>query len=327
MTSKLKSAGRLLKETYAEWKEDKALRLGAALSYYTVFSLPPLLVLVVAVAGLVFGAEAARGQIVKEFQGLIGQGGTETVQTMIAQASKPKTGRISTLVSVAVLLLGATGVFTQLQDALNTIWDVRPKPGVGIRYTLKIRAISLALVLAIAFLLLVSLVISSLLAAFGGYISSIVSGVPMVEALLHGVNFLVSFGIITLLFALMFKTLPDAKIAWGDVWLGAAFTAFLFTIGKYLIGLYLGKSDVGTAYGAAGSLVLILLWVFYSSQILFFGAEFTQVYANRYGSRIFPGRHAMRIGAGERAKQGMEEKRGGDGDGRPVPERETEERR
>lgn len=299
---KLQDIFGLLKETFNEWNEDKASRLAAALAYYTIFSLAPLLVIVIAIAGAVFGEEAARNQIVGQIQGLVGQQGAEAVQAMILNASKPGSGLIASIVGVVALLFGASGLFGQLQDALNTIWEVTPKPDRGLKGIIQDRFFSFTMVLGTGFLLLVSLVLSAALAAFGNYFGHLMPG--MAE-LWQFVNFAVSFGVITLLFALIYRVLPDAKVAWGDVWIGAAVTALLFTIGRLLIGLYLGSSAIGSAYGAAGSLVVVLVWVYYSAQILLFGAEFTQVYATRYGSHIEPTKNAMRVTEAARLNQGM----------------------
>ncbi len=294
---------RLLKDTASQWLDDKSLKLGAALSYYTVFSLPPLLLIVIALAGLAFGEEAARGQIVDQFEGFVGKQSASIIQTMIAKAAGPKRGTIATIVGIVVLLMGASGVFTELQDSLNTIWKVKPKPTAGLKYLVRTRLLSFGMILSIGFLLLVSLVLTAILSAFGNMLNAWWPGPPVIQYVMHVVNFLVSFGVVTALFALLFKFLPDAKIAWKDVRLGAGVTAFLFTVGKFGIGLYLGKSGLASAYGTAGSLVLILAWIYYSSQILFFGAEFTQVYANRYGSRITPAEYAEPIPGGEKDRK------------------------
>lgn len=271
----------LFKETFSEWSEDKASRLAAALAYYTVFSIAPLLIIAIAVAGLVFGQEAARGQLDNQIQGLVGQQSAELIQTMVESASKPTSGIIATVLAIATILFGASGLFGQLQEALNTIWEVEPKPGRGILGIIKDRFLSFTMVLGIGFLLLVSLVLSALLSALDTYLTDLLPGSIY---LLQILNFVISFGVITLLFAMIYKILPDVKIAWSDVWIGAAVTSLLFALGKFLIGLYLGRSSAGSAYGAAGSLVILLLWIYYSAQILLFGAEFTQVYAKKYGS-------------------------------------------
>lgn len=298
----LKTIWELLKETYSDWSEDKASRLAAALAYYTIFSIAPLLIIIIAVTGLVFGREAAQGQIEAQIQGLIGDQGAELVQEMVEGASNESTGVIASLIGVATLLFGATGVFGQLQDALNTIWEVEPKPGRGVMGIIKDRFASFTMILGVGFLLMVSLVLSAGLAAMNEFMSGIFDNIAYLGEL---INFVISFGVITLLFAMIYKILPDVEIAWGDVWIGAGVTALLFTIGKFLIGLYLGHSSVGSSYGAAGALVLIVLWLYYSAQILFLGAEFTQVYAKRFGSQIRPADDAVPVTEEARAQQGM----------------------
>jgi membrane protein len=273
----------LFKRTYSKWNEDHAPGLGAALSYYSVFSLAPLLMIVIAIAGLVFGQEAAQGQIMGQIQGLVGEESAKAIQSMIEEARKPAAGILATVIATVMLLVGATGVFAQLQESLNIIWKVKEKPGEGIWKTLKDRFLSLLAVFGTGFLLLISLVISAGLSAVGATLDHVLPG-P--EFLLQIINFVVSFAVVTLLFAMIYKLLPDISIQWGDVWIGAIITSLLFTIGKFLIGLYLGKSDVGIAYGGAGSLVVILIWVYYASQIFLFGAEFTAVYAHSRGSRF-----------------------------------------
>lgn len=290
---RLKDGVRLLKGTFAEWKEDNVPVLAAALAYYTVFSLAPLLIIAIAVAGAVFGEEAARGELVHQIQGLVGKEGAEAVQAMIQNASKPNNGgAIATIIGVILLMFGASGVFGQLQSALNTIWEVKPKPGQGIRSFLVSRFLSFAMVLVIGFLLLVSLVLSSVLAAVSYFFNNLMPGLPILGQV---INFLISFGVITVLFASIYKFLPDVEIPWKNLWVGAAVTAVLFNIGKLAIGLYLGNSSVGSAYGAAGSLVVVLIWVFYSAQILLIGAEFTQVYSKYRGKPLRPSKHAVPI--------------------------------
>lgn len=286
----LKVISKLLNATYAKWTEDHAQRMGAALAFYTILSLAPLLLIVIAVAGLVFGQEAAEGQIIGQIQGFVGKDSANAIQGMLENARQPSTGLIATCLALATLLFGATGVFAQLQDALNAIWGVETKPGLGIIQILKDRFISFVAVLGSGFLLLVSLVLSAGLAAVGEVVEAIL---PAPEAILEAINFLVSFVVITLLFAMIYKLIPDVSNRWKDVWIGAGMTSLLFAIGKLLIGLYLGKSDVGLAYGAAGSLIVILLWVYYASQIFLFGAEFTVVYAASHGSRLEPTGNAM----------------------------------
>lgn len=292
----------LLKETISDWSEDKASRLAASLAYYTTFSIAPLLIIVIAIAGLVFGQEAVQGQIETQIQGLVGEDSAELIQEMIQGASNRTAGTIATIIGLATLLFGATGVFAQLQDALNTIWEVEPKPGRGLMGIVKARFTSFTMVLGIGFLLMVSLVISAGLAAVSELLQGRLSDIAWLAQV---ISFIISFGVITLLFAMIYKLLPDVKIAWSDVWIGALVTALLFTLGKFLIGLYLGHSEVASSYGAAGALIVILLWVYYSAQILFFGAEFTQVYARRFGSRIMPAENAVPVTEEARAQQGM----------------------
>ncbi|MEM7716929.1 MAG: YihY/virulence factor BrkB family protein [Cyanobacteria bacterium P01_A01_bin.68] len=298
----LKQIWRLLKETFKEWNEDKASRLAAALSYYTVFSLAPLLIITIAIAGTVFGDDAARGEIVRQIQGLVGKDGAEVIQTALENAQRPDTRNLASIISIGVLLFGASNVFAQIQDALNTIWEVQPKPGRSLVQTLRKRFLSFAMVGGVGFLLLVSLVVNTGLAAMVNYFSNLVPGVDWIWQV---ANFAISFGVITVLFAIIYKFMPDVKIDWSDVWVGSAITSLLFVIGKSLLGLYLGNGSFGSAYGAAGSLVVVLAWINYAAQIIFFGAEFTQVYASKYGSRIVPDENAMRVPEVDRAKQGM----------------------
>jgi membrane protein len=291
MIAKFKTGFGVVKQTFADWSEDKAPRLGAALAYYTIFSIAPLLLIVIAVAGLSpLGRDAAQGEIMGQIEGMVGGKGAEMIQTMLEAANKPREGMIATVVGIATLLFGATGVFIQLQDALNTIWEVKPKPGRGIWGFIRYRLLSLAMVFGIGFLLLVSLVVSAGLAATGKWFEG---AMPGGEEVWHAINFFVSFAVIAAVFTLMFKYLPDVKVAWKDVWLGGVLTALLFTVGKYALGFYLGRSSVSSAYGAAGSLLVVLLWVYYSAQILFLGAEFTQVWANRFGKKLEPAENAM----------------------------------
>ncbi|MDZ4856469.1 MAG: YihY/virulence factor BrkB family protein [Nitrospirota bacterium] len=275
----------LLSVTYTKWTADHAQGLGAALAFYSIFSLAPLLLIVIAIAGLVFGQEAAQGQIIGQIQDLVGEESAKAIQSMIEEARKPAAGIIATVLAIVLLFLGATGVFAQLQEALNIIWRVEAKPEQGMWKIFKDRFISLLAVLGTGFLLLVSLVISAGLSAIGTTLEHVL---PVPGFLLQLINFLVSFAIVTFLFAMIYKLLPDRSIHWSDVWIGASITSLLFTIGKFVIGVYLGKSDVGIAYGAAGSLVVILIWVYYASQIFLFGAEFTAVYAHVRGSKLAP---------------------------------------
>jgi membrane protein len=288
----------LLTSTFAEWNKDNATRLAAALAYYTVFSIAPLLIIAIAVAGLVFGRDAAQGEIFRQLQGLIGAQGAAAVQEMVKSAAKPADGITAGLVGFVMLLFGASGVTGELKSALNAVWDVPPPPSAGVLVTIKERLLSLTLVLGVGFLLMVSLVISAGVAAVGRYFQE---WLPGSEPLLQAINTGASFVVITLLFMIIFRFVPDAKVEWRDVWLGAVVTSLLFSIGKLAIGIYLGKGSLGSAYGAAGSLVIFLAWVYYSAQILFFGAEFTQVYARQHGSRIVPAHAAARpAGVGEK---------------------------
>jgi membrane protein len=281
---KLKESWGMLKETASEWWSHNAQRLGAALAFYTMLSTAPLLVIATYIAGMAFGKQAAQGELVRQMRDLLGPQGAEAVQTMLANAYHPTTGIWATIVSVVVLLVGATGVFAELQDALNTIWGVPPRPGGGVWAVVKSRFLTFAMVLAVGFLLLVLLVVSAAVTALSDWFDDL--GSPL---LWHGVSLLVSLGIATLLFALIYKILPDVDLGWLDVLVGAALTAVLFSLGKFLIGLYLGSSGMGTAYGAAGSLAVFLIWIYYSAQIFYFGAEFTKVYACRCRGRSTAG--------------------------------------
>jgi len=272
----------LLKATYSEWSRDKVPRMGAALAYYTIFSLAPLLVIAIAIAGLAFGVQAAQGEIAGQIQGLIGPEGAKAVQAMIQSAHKPIHSAIAGVIGVFALLLGASGVFSEMQDALNSIWHVSPEDKTGVWNLVKARFLSFGMVLGIEFLLLVSLLLSAVLAALAKYVEGIL---PIPAAFLHSVDFLVSLFFITVLFAMIFKLLPNVKIAWSDVCVGASLTSLLFTVGKFIIGFYIGKSVSASAYGAAGSLVIVVAWVYYSALLLYFGAEFTRVYAKNLGSQ------------------------------------------
>ncbi len=306
----------LLKTTFKEWNEDKVPRLAAALAYYTAFSIAPLLIVVIAVAGLAFGEEAARSQIIDQIKGQIGEESAEIIQTMIENTRNEDSGLIATVIGIVTIVLGGAGFFGQLQDALNTVWEVTPKPGGGILNMIKDRFLSFTMVLGIGFLLLVALLISTIVT----YITNFASGIlPQAELLAQVLNFGLSFLIVTLLFAMIYKVLPDVIIAWSDVWIGAGITALLFTVGKFLLSLYLGNSSVSSTYGAAGSLIVLLLWVYYSAQILLFGAEFTQVYARRYGSQIRPADNAVAITEEQRAQEGMPNREKLDSQQTPAP--------
>jgi membrane protein len=274
--------GRLLKVAFAGWWADRAMSLGASIAFFTVFSLAPMLLAAIAVAGLAFGREAAQGAIVAELGGMIGTNEASFLETMIASAGNVGSGLIGTAVGTVTFLLLVTGAVVELQDDLNIIWKAKPPASYGILDFIKTRLVSFALVLGIGFLLLVSLVIDTGVTALGSYLEANFSGASI---LLRFLNSLVAFVVATLLFAMMFKLLPAVEIQWSDVWTGSLVTALLFTVGKFLIGYYLGKSNVASSYGAAASIITILLWIYYSSLILLFGAEFTKAYAESRGSR------------------------------------------
>jgi membrane protein len=271
-----RSTWAIVKEAASDWVEDKAAQQGAALAFYSVLSLAPLVVIALAIVALFYDAQSATAQFLSQMESMVGTEGAKAVQGMLENAKQPGTGTLASILGVATLLFGASGVFGQLQEAMNTIWDVPPKTGGGIWGVIRTRFLSFAMVLGTGFLLLVSLVLSTMIAGIGHQLGQTW---PAFEPLSHAANAVATFVVVTLLFAMMFKLLPDTKVAWRDVWVGALVTAVLFTIGKLAIGLYLGKSAVGSAYGAAGSLVVLLVWIYYSAQILFFGAELTHAYA------------------------------------------------
>jgi membrane protein len=277
----IKQAWPLVKQAVSSWSDDYAPSMGAAIAYYTVFSIAPLLLIVIAVAGLVFGQEAARGEIVAQLGGLMGDPAAHAIEGLIVSVSQPGTGVLSSVIGIVVLLVGATTVFSELQDALDRIWRAPARARSGLWGLIRARVLSFGLILAVGFLLIASLVVSAALSALGKWWAPLFG---RSEVLAHVVNLVASFGLITVMFALIYKIMPRVKVAWDDVWTGAAVTALLFTIGKFLIGLYIGKSSVASGFGAAGSLVVILLWVYYSAQIFLLGAEFTWVYAHTYGS-------------------------------------------
>ena len=289
----------LLRATMNDWYEDRAQRIGAALAYYTIFALAPGLVIVMALAGLMLGP-GAESQIIGQIRELIGEQGATAIEATVRSAWNVTLGATGTALALIPLVFGLWGVFGELQDGLNTIWGVTPKPGRRMRDILKERFWSFAMVVGIGFVLLVSLVLSAWLAAVGTYVGSLL---PASAAGLEALNFVISFVVITGSFALIFKLLPDVRIAWRDVWLGAAVTSLFFTVGKFLI--YLGKSAVASAYGAAGSLVIIVVWVYYSAQILLLGAEFTKVWTKRRGSGFVPEKTAVPVTQEARAEQGL----------------------
>jgi membrane protein len=290
----MRSLWTLVKEAYNEWSADNAFRLGASLSYYTVFSIAPLLVLTMAVVGLVFGQEAAQGEIMGQVRGLMGSEVASTIESMVGSSQNRASGIFASVISVLTLLLGASGVFVELQDSMNIIWNAPARQSAGIWAFIKGRLLSFAMVIGIGFLLLVSLVVSAALSGLAEYMTPMLPE-PLSGWMLPVIHFSVSLAVIALLFAVMFKVLPDVENRWRDVWPGALITALLFTVGKFAIGLYLGRSGVASSYGAAASFILLLLWVYYSSLILFFGAELTQVYARRAGAQ--PARQPARQAA------------------------------
>jgi len=284
-----KSVSRVFKNSAAEFMEDRVLTLSAALAYYAIFSIAPLLVIIIGVAGLAFGEPAARHQIADQIQGFVGPNAARMVQSMMA-AQQKSGSLIATIVGTVLLLLGASGVFGQLKDSLNAIWRVKAKPGRGVVGLILDRLLALLMVIAIGVLLLLSMAMTTAISAFYGVIETVI---PIPSFLIQLFNLVLGLGVSTLLFALIFKLLPDVKIRWRDVWIGAFGTALLFTVGEYLLSLYLGRKSTASAYGAAGSAVVILMWIYYSSLILFFGAEVTQAYAEESGSPILPGKFAI----------------------------------
>lgn len=280
----------LVKQTYNEWQEDKASMWGAALAYYAVFSLGPLLLVILAIAGFIVGPEAVKGELFHDLRGFLGSDGARFIETVIKGASKRSTGIIATIIGVITLLLGASGIFGQMKEALNFIWKVKTKPSAGIKGLLIDRFTNLSMVGVICFLLLISLISSSVTSAIATYF---LHYLPFSPVILEGINILISFLVTSLLFTLIYKVLPDVKLPWNVSWLGGIFTAVLFTIGKELIGLYIGRGGLKSSYGAASSIITLLLWVYYSSQILLFGAAFTKVYAREQEISTPPSNLAM----------------------------------
>ena len=274
---------RLLKDTASSWSGDHAQAMGASLAYYSLFSIAPLLLIIIAVAGIFFGPDAVRGAVFDQLSDLMGKAGSEAIAEMLAHANQPKTGGVAALLGVVLLLFGAAGVFGQLRAALDRIWRARvPAQGSGVWRWLRSNLLSMGMVLAMAFLIMVSLVLSAAVSTLGKWWSAYLGAWTIVA---HVLDLVISFGMLTAVFAMIYKVMPRAKVEWHDVWVGAAVTALLFTIGKILIGLYLGKSSIGSSFGAFGSLAIFMVWVYYSAQIFLFGAEFTWVYAHELGSR------------------------------------------
>ena len=283
----------LLKQTFSEWLDDKVPQLGAALAYYTVFSLAPLVLLLLAIVGFLFRNDPAGAwqKVTEQMSYFLDKSAIDVVQGIAQKASQPNKGVVATSIGILLALFGASGVFGQLQDALNTIWGVKTKPGVGIMGFIRSRFLSFAMVAGVCFLLLVSLVLESLLKSFSHYVQAMLPGGIVIALVVYSIF---DLAVVVLLFAAIFKFLPDVKIQWRDVWIGALMTAIFFAVGKWALGLYLGSGAAASAYGAASSLITLLLWIYYSSQILLFGAEFTQVYAARAGRALVPAKYAVR---------------------------------
>ncbi|NLF65509.1 MAG: YihY/virulence factor BrkB family protein [Chloroflexi bacterium] len=300
----------LVKETVRQFGEDKATRLAAALAFAAVFSIPPLILLVLLVLGRLLGAQFTEEQIeahlLDQFAGLLGPQSSDVLASVIENASRPGGGLIAGTIGLVALAIGASGFFAQLQDALNTIWEVQPAPGRGILGTIKDRLFSFSLVAGLGMLLLLSLIVSTALSALNAYIAGLL---PDTRILVQILNQAISLVVIIVLFAAVYKIIPDVQIAWRDVWIGAIVTGILFTIGKWAIGLYIGQSSTASDYGAAGSLAVFLIWIYYSALIFFLGAEFTQVYANRFGTRLVPEEGAVPVTEEARAEQGMAPRR------------------
>jgi membrane protein len=269
-----------LSETVSSWSEHKDARLGAALAYYSVFSLGPLIVIAISIAGLAFGPEAVQGEVAGAIRGLLGDTGAQAVEAMLKGADRPREGMLATILGLGTLLFAAIGVVVQLKDAFNTVWEVDSPPGKGFWRFARTYVLSLAGVLAVGFLLLISLLLTAALSAVGKYIAPYLP-----EGALQIAGSAASFAVISVLFAMMFKWLPDTRVEWRDVWLGAILTAALFELGKVVIGFYIGKQGLESTFGAAASIVVVLIWIYYSAQLVLMGAEFTRVYARRYGSR------------------------------------------
>jgi membrane protein len=293
----LRTAFGLLKEAGSAWVDDKASSRGAALAYYSAFAIAPIVLFAVALAGLIFGEAAAQGKVTEQIQGIVGKPIADAIESLVRSASNHTTSAWATFVSLAVALFGAATLFGELQDALNTIWKVEPRPGRAVVGVIRERAFSFLMVLATGVLLLASLIVTAALSGIAHFLSS--ASLPFSVPLWQTVNWLVSLGIVTLLFALIFKVVPDVHVPWREVWAGAILTGVLFTVGKYLLALYVTRAGVASPYGAAGSLVVALVWVYYSAQIILFGAEFTRAEARRHGSACTPVRSAVSTANGQ----------------------------
>ena len=299
---KLKLAWSMLADTYSKWNEHKAIRLGAALAYFGIFAIAPVLIIAIAIAGLVYGRAAAEGNIVRSISGVVGSSNAQFVQGLIKSASQPRAGVIAAVVGIAGIVLGSAGLFFQLKDALNTVWEVAPKPGYHLVHMIRDNALSFAMVLGLGILVLASLLLS---AGVNAVSSLLGSALPGSETVWRLVDSGLSFGLSTLLFAAIFKILPDVRIPWGDVWPGAVLTALLFAVAQVTLSVIIRLANPGLAFGAAGALVIILVWVDLASLILLFGAEFVRVYSRRIGSRAQPKEYAEALTAEARAVEGM----------------------
>ena len=298
--AKATSLWNLVKETFKEWQEDDAFQKSASIAYYSVFSLPALLIIIITVASLIWSADYVQQVLTDQIGSMIGSEAAGQTQTMIENSKQNSNSTWALIVGIGTLLFGATGVFSQLQKSLNDAWEVEADPDAGITQLVKSRAIALGIVVALGFLLVVSLAVTAALSAMSTWLQQQFPNFP--QFVFYIFQTILSIGIITVVFAMMFKILPDAEVEWRSVWLGALVTAVLFTIGEFLIGFYFGKADPGSTFGAAGSIILIMLWVYYTSLIMLFGAEFTQVYARTHGHRLTPSEHG-RYNAEYRLKQ------------------------
>jgi membrane protein len=283
----------LMKNSGSEFIENNSFRLAGALAYVTIFSLPPLLIVMINFAGAIWGEEAVTGRLFQQIRSVVGDEAAEQVQTMIANFNQHDAGTMATIIGIGTLIFASTTFFATLQESLNAIWNIRVKPESSILYMIKVRATSFGLILSLGLLMLISFVLSAALLILTDYLQSILPGVALI--FIYIFNLALNLFVISMLFALVYRFLPDAHIRWKDTLVGAFVTALLFVLGKYGIGLYIGNSDINSAYGAAGSLIVILVWIYWSSLILFFGAEFTQEYAEQYGEGVRPKKHAVRF--------------------------------
>ena len=293
----------LLKRTYTAWSDDRALRFGAALAYYSLFSIAPLLIIAISLAGFIFGEAAARNEILNQLAGILGPKAAIGIQSLVLSgADRPKSAA-ATAIGIITLLIGACGVFAQLKDALNTIWGVRIKPGGAVKQFIRDYILSFGMVLAIGFLLTVSLLLTTALQAIIHYMAWLLPKPALTACFTE----ICSFLLLSALFGAIYKVLPDVRLSWRDVWVGAVVTGILFTVGKYLIALYLATSSISSSFGAAGALIILLIWIYYSAVIFFFGAEFTKTYSRECGGGVVPGRHAVFVTQDMKVEQGVEE--------------------